>query len=343
MTTLISSYDYDLPDDLIASSPLDERSDSRLLHYNLKESHYDDQKFPKLLDILDKGDLLIMNNTKVIPARINLYKDSGGKIEILFNRRINQDSIEVIFSSSRRPIVNSYLIIDNKKLFKVLDINKKCLVLLKLSDNNIFSIFKKYGEIPLPKYIKRPPLDSDKDKYQTVYAEHNGSVAAPTAGLHFTKDMIDRILDAGVIIKYLTLHISYNTFKPILVEDYLQHDIGEEYIKIDQDIFTAIDIAKKNGSRIVSVGTTVTRSLEFCYTNNIKDSYEGLVNTFIYPGYKFKAINCLITNFHLPKSSLLLLVCAFGGRKNIIDAYNYAIKNHYRFYSYGDSMFLENV
>ena len=202
MTTLISSYDYDLPDDLIASSPLDERSDSRLLHYNLKESHYDDQKFPKLLDILDKGDLLIMNNTKVIPARINLYKDSGGKIEILFNRRINQDSIEVIFSSSRRPIVNSYLIIDNKKLFKVLDINKKCLVLLKLSDNNIFSIFKKYGEIPLPKYIKRPPLDSDKDKYQTVYAEHNGSVAAPTAGLHFTKDMIDRILDAGVIIKY---------------------------------------------------------------------------------------------------------------------------------------------
>tara|TARA_B110000444_G_scaffold119826_1_gene112626 strand:- start:992 stop:2023 length:1032 start_codon:yes stop_codon:yes gene_type:complete len=343
MTTLISSYDYDLPDDSIASSPLDQRSDSKLLHYNLKELQYEDQKFSKLIDILKKDDLLIMNNTKVIPARIHLHKDSGGKIEILFNRRINQDSIEVIFSSSRRPIINSYLSIENQRIFKVLDISRKCLILLKVLDDSIFSIFEKYGETPLPKYIKRPPIDSDKNKYQTVYAEHSGSVAAPTAGLHFTKKMIKKILDAGVIIKYLTLHISYNTFKPILVDDYLEHDIGEEYLKIDKSIFSAIEVAKKNGSRIISVGTTVARSLEFCSMNKIKDSYEGPVNMFIYPGHKFTSINCLITNFHLPKSSLLLLVCAFGGKKNIIDAYNYAVKNNYRFYSYGDSMFLENI
>ena len=225
----------------------------------------------------------------------------------------------------------------------MLDINKNYLTLLKLSKDNIFGIFEKYGEIPLPKYIKRLPIDSDKEKYQTVYAEHDGSVAAPTAGLHFTQDMINKILDAGVIIKYLTLHISYNTFKPIIVEDFLNHDIGEEYIKIEEEVFSAIKIAKKNKSRIIAVGTTVARALEFCYTKNIKDSYEGPVDIFIYPGYEFKAINCLLTNFHLPKSSLLLLVCAFGGRKNIIDAYNYAVKNKYRFYSYGDSMFLENL
>ena len=212
-----------------------------------------------------------MNNTRVIPARINLNKDSGGRIEILFNRKINQDSIEVIFFSSRKPIINSYLILDDEKFFKVLDINKNYLTLLKLSKDSIFSIFEKYGEIPLPKYIKRLPIDSDKEKYQTVYAEHDGSVAAPTAGLHFTQDMINKILDAGIIIKYLTLHISYNTFKPIIVEDFMNHDIGEEYIKIEEEVFSAINIAKKNKSRIISVGTTVARALEFCYTNNIKE------------------------------------------------------------------------
>ena len=164
MTTLISSYDYQLPIDSIAANPLDQRSDSKLLHYNLKQSSYSDQKFSKLLDILKKGDLLVMNNTRVIPARINLNKDSGGRIEILFNRKINQDSIEVIFFSSRKPIINSYLILDDEKFFKVLDINKNYLTLLKLSQDSIFSIFEKYGEIPLPKYIKRLPIDSDKRK-----------------------------------------------------------------------------------------------------------------------------------------------------------------------------------
>ncbi|MDG2159302.1 MAG: tRNA preQ1(34) S-adenosylmethionine ribosyltransferase-isomerase QueA [Gammaproteobacteria bacterium] len=343
MNTLISSYDYNLPENLIAKSPLEQRSDSKLLHYNLNKSYYSNQRFSNLLDILNEGDLLIMNNTKVIPARINLHKESGGKIEILFNRKINKDSVEVIFSSSRKPLVNSYLIINNKRLFKVLNINKNYLTLLKIIEDDIFLIFKEHGEIPLPKYIKRPLLDSDKEKYQTVYAESNGSVAAPTAGLHFTQEMINKILELGVTIRYLTLHISYNTFKPIIVEDFLQHDIGEEYIKIDQQVFSAIETAKTNGSRVISVGTTVARSLEYCYTHKIKNSYEGPVDIFIYPDYKFKAINCLITNFHLPKSSLLLLVCAFAGKENIIDSYNYAIENNYRFYSYGDSMLLENI
>ena len=191
-------------------------------------------------------------------------------------------------------------------------------------------------------YIKRPISNSDRRKYQTVYAKFKGSVAAPTAGLHFTKNMIDKLIEKGVNVEYITLHISYNTFKPIACNDYLKHDIGSEYIGVNEKIFSLINKTKLSGNRIIAVGTTVTRAIEFCYNNNIKKTYEGPADLYIYPGYKFRAINCMITNFHLPKSSLLLLVCAFAGKDKILKAYNFAVNQGYRFYSYGDSMFLEN-
>ena len=341
-TTSISLFHYDLPSSLIASSPLDQRANSRMLHYNLKGNIYNDYKFNALLELLNAGDLLVMNNTKVIPARIYMQKETGGNIEILFNKKINQKTIEVIFSSSRPPKPDSLLSINKENIFKVIALESKYLILEIIPEKSFFSIFEIHGEIPLPKYIKRPITNNDKEKYQTVYASEQGSVAAPTAGLHFTTDMIKKLIKKGIIIKYITLHITYNTFKPITTDDYLDHDLGSEYIEIEESVFKSIADAKINNSRIIAVGTTVARTLEFCYANNIKKSFCGYVDLFIYPGFIFKAINCLITNFHLPMSSLLLLVCAFASKDKILNAYAYAVKNKYRFYSYGDSMFLEN-
>ncbi len=342
-TTSISAFNYHLPKSLIASSPISKRTNSRMLYYPLKDKIFNDLKFDSLLEILDPGDVLIMNNTKVIPARIHMQKETGGHIEILFNKKIDDETIEVIFSSSRPPKHNSLLNINNQNLFKIVSINQKFLILKSISNKDHFSIFRTYGEIPLPKYIKRPVTKEDKDRYQTVYASQEGSVAAPTAGLHFTNSMIEKLIKKGIIIKYITLQISYNTFKPITVLDYLEHDLGSEYIEIEESVLNCITDAKIRNSRVVAVGTTVARTLEFCFANNIKKTFHGYIDLFIYPGFRFQSINCLITNFHLPKSSLLLLVCAFASKEKILNAYDYAVKNKYRFYSYGDSMFLENI
>jgi len=230
---------------------------------------------------------------------------------------------------------------NDNRIFKVLSLTRNILTLKSINKMSIFKIYEKYGEVPLPKYIKRAVSNTDKKKYQTVYAESNGSVAAPTAGLHFTDDMIEKLINKGINIKYMTLHISYNTFKPITSKSYLDHEIGSEYINIEDDIFSMINETKKLKKRVIAVGTTVTRAIEFCYTNKIQKAYDGPADLFIYPGYNFIAVDCIITNFHLPKSSLLLLVCAFSGKDRIIDAYNFAVKKKYRFYSLGDCMFLE--
>ena len=341
--TSISLFNYNLPSYLIAKEPIDKRSNSKLLHFNTNKEILADTKFFLLTEILNPGDLLILNNTKVIPARLYLTKETGGRIELLFNKRINDKEFEVIYTSSRPPKTNTFLDFKNKYRFYINDIKKNYLTLKNMSTKDIYEIFDEIGEIPLPKYIKRPTSNNDIKKYQTTYAIHGGSVAAPTAGLHFTKEMIKKLLQKGVIIKYLTLHISYNTFKPIIDDNYLNHDMGYEYFDINKSIFDEIKKAKKKNKRVIAVGTTVTRVLEYCYLNNIDCTYKGETNLFIHPGHDFKSINCLITNFHLPKSSLLLLVCAFIGRERILNLYQHAINNKYRFYSYGDSMFLENT
>ena len=339
--TSIHLYDYNLPKEQIASEPLDRREQSKLLHLTYNNSQFHERKFYDLLDVLNPGDLLILNNTRVNPARIYMQKDTGGKIEMLFHRKISNDICEVVFSSSRPPKINATLTTNGNTIFKVLSLTDNILTLKSIGKMSIFELYEKYGEVPLPKYIKRAVSNSDKNKYQTVYAESNGSVAAPTAGLHFSDDMIKQLIQKGINIKFITLHISYNTFKPITSESYLDHEIGSEYINIDDDIFKLINKTKNLEKRVIAVGTTVTRAIEFCYKNNIQKSYDGPADLFIYPGYNFIAVDCIITNFHLPKSSLLLLVCAFFGKDRILDAYNYAVKNNYRFYSYGDCMFLE--
>ena len=338
----ISNFDYNLPGELIADTPAESRDTSKLLVYKSINNVLSNHKFLDLENILDPGDVLILNDTKVIPARMNLVKETTGAIEILFHKKISRHTVEVIYKSSRSPIIGSFLLLSQKKIFKVTKIVNNILVLDSLMNYDVMDIFDKYGEVPLPKYIKRPHEDNDKDRYQTIYATHNGSVAAPTAGLHFTRNLLDRLLNKGIHIEYLTLHISYNTFRPIKNDNYLNHDIGSELFDIKSSVFSSIEKARSLNKRIISVGTTTTRVLEYCYSNGIESTFSGMTDLFIHPGYNFKAINCLITNFHLPKSTLLLLVSAFVGRENILNIYKYAIEKKYMFYSYGDSMLLEN-
>ncbi len=335
----INDYNFELPTDLIANFPKKNRSDSKLLYYDNKSDRYSHKTFCDMCDFVNCGDVIILNDTKVIPARMNLKKSSGGIIEILFMKSESDKVFRAIYKSSRPPKIDSIITSNNLK-FQVSEVKENNLLLKNLNSLSILEILDKYGDIPLPKYIKRESTMLDREKYQTVYANKEGSVAAPTAGLHFTEDIIDKLKNKGVKIEYITLHISYNTFKPITSENYLNHDIGYEQFSVNKGTFDIIEKAKSTKNKVIAVGTTVTRVLEHCYQNNIKKTFSGETDLFIYPGFEFKAINCMITNFHLPKSSLLLLVSAFIGRQCILSLYKMAIDKKYKFYSYGDSMFL---
>ena len=335
----IEEYNFALPADLIADFPRENRSDARLLYYKYETDDSSHKTFCDICNFVNSGDVIILNDTKVIPARMNLIKSSGGAIEILFMKNESNKVFRVIYKSSRPPKINSILTSNGLK-FQVSEVSGNMLLLINLNSSDILEILNKHGDIPLPKYIKRDSTLLDREKYQTVYADKEGSVAAPTAGLHFTKELIHKLETKGVKIEYVTLHISYNTFKPIASNNYMNHEIGYEQFSINEKIFNIIDNAKSNKNKVIAVGTTVTRVLEHCYQNGIKKTYSGKTDLFIYPGFQFKAINCLITNFHLPKSSLLLLVAAFIGRKRILSLYKMAIDKKYKFYSYGDSMFL---
>ena len=332
-------YNYDLPKSSIALEPRRNRSDSKLMYIRsaaIKHKHFLD-----LEHILNPGDLLILNDTRVIPARLLLEKETGGKVEILFNKIIKENIFESIYKSSRKPTKSSILNFKKQFFFKVKDIFMNKLVLENKISKDILKILEEYGEIPLPKYIKRPVTKNDAEMYQTVFAKNNGSVAAPTAGLHFTDSLIKKLESKGICIDYITLNISYNTFKPIETDKICQHNIGSEKFFIKKNVIENITDTKKRKKRVVAVGTTVTRVLEHCFTQKITYDYEGDANLFITPGYEFKVIDGLITNFHLPKSSLLLLVSAYVDFKILMKYYSLAIDNNYKFYSYGDSMFID--
>ena len=340
----INEYDYNLPEELIAQTPLKHRDDSRLLVLNKNNGNIKHETFKNIINYLDKGDVLVLNDTKVIPARlIGAKKETKATIELLLLKDLGDNNWECLARPGKRLQVGTEVSFgDDLLIATVTEKLEDGIVHVNFSYQGIFlEILDKLGEMPLPPYIKEKL--EDKERYQTVYAKNLGSAAAPTAGLHFTKDLLNKIKDKGIDICYVTLHVGLGTFRPVEVENILEHHMHSEYYTMDKKTASTLNQAKNDKRRIIAVGTTSTRVLETVALkyNEFKEC-SGNTDIFIYPGYKFKAIDALITNFHLPKSTLVMLVSALAGRENILNAYNEAIKEKYRFFSFGDSMFITN-
>ena len=331
-----SDFNYDLPDELIAKYPLKSRSASRLLVYENKIQH---KSFIDILDFLNEGDLLVLNNTSVIPARVFGKKETGGLVEVFLERIMENNTALVQIRSGNNPKIGTKFFLNE---FEAVCIDRKDNFFILQFDDLPIDIFNKIGHIPLPPYIKRIDEDIDKLRYATVYEnkELQNSVAAPTAGLHFDEDLLKKIQIKGINIAKINLSVGAGTFQPVKVEDIEDHDIHEEYVEVTASTINKVRETKARGNKIIAVGTTATRALETAFLDN-KDSFEGYTKLFIYPGFKFRAVDLLVTNFHLPKSSLLMLVSAFIGFENMKHIYHAAVKEKYRFLSYGDAMLLK--
>ena len=339
----LSDYEFYLPKELIAKYPEKNRTSSKLLHLQMKSHQIQDRKFTDILNLLQPNDLLIFNNTKVIPARLFAQKETGGNVEILVERLMDENNALAHIKASKAPKSGMKLYINEKPFFSVVDKENHLYHIRTCSNDTILDILYNHGHIPLPPYIERAAELSDKERYQTVYAEIDGSVAAPTAGLHFDNLLLKKLQEKGVAHAFVTLHVGAGTFQPVRDEDITKHDIHHEWLSISQEACDKINAAKAKGGRIICVGTTSVRSIETASTlNGHVSPYVGDTNLFIYPGYKFKAVDAIITNFHLPKSSLLMLVSAFAGFEFIKTAYQHAVDYEYRFFSYGDAMFIES-
>ena len=341
----IELFDYDLPKELIAQTPLKDRSASRLLVLNKRTGEIVHEHFTSIIDYLHKGDVLVLNDTKVIPARlIGLKEETGAVIELLLLKDLGDDTWECLSKPAKRLKIGTIVTFGNGELKgEVVAKYDEGLTHVKLLYNGILmEILDKLGTMPLPPYIHEKL--EDQSRYQTVYAKNLGSAAAPTAGLHFTKELLQKIEKKGVIITYVTLHVGLGTFRPVEVENVLDHHMHSEFFVMSDDTAQILNKAKDDGRRIIAVGTTSTRTLEAVAGSNNGRFRATSSNTdiFIYPGYEFKGIDCLITNFHLPKSTLVMLVSALAGRENILNAYKEAIKENYRFFSFGDAMFITN-
>ena len=338
-------FDYYLPENLIAQTPLSNRSDSKLLIMDRDTGDIKHDTFKNIINYLDINDVLVFNDTKVIPARLIGEKiDTKAVIEVLLLKEIESDVWECITKPAKRVHIDTVISFGDGKLkMKCIEVLDEGIRRFKLIYNGILlEILDELGTMPLPPYIHEKL--NDKDRYQTVYAKNSGSAAAPTAGLHFTNELLKSIKDKGIECYFVTLHVGLGTFRPVKVEDVSKHVMHEEEYFISDEVAQKLNAAKRSGKNIISVGTTTTRVLETVYNKyNEFRSDSGSTNIFIYPGYKFKAIDSLITNFHLPKSTLIMLVSAFSTKENIMNAYNEAIKNNYRFFSFGDSMFIKKI
>lgn len=330
---------FDLPEELIAQYPLDNRTDSRLLVYNRQQSQHTHSYFRDLPDWLDEGDLLVLNNTKVIPARFFGVKASGGKIEFLLERLNSDNTFLTHIRASKAPKPGSIIFLTPNRE-KIVVLEKQHDLYLCESENALEPILQKIGHIPLPCYINRQDEHLDNHRYQTVYAEHKGSVAAPTAGLHFDETLLKALKDKGVNVAYVTLHVGAGTFKPVRVDNILEHKMHSEQCLVDDDLCAQVARTRQKNKRVIAVGTTALRSLETAAASGVIKPYQGETDIFIYPGYQFNVCDGLITNFHLPESTLLMLVSAFIGHNAAMGLYQEAIANHYRFFSYGDASFL---
>ncbi|MBQ8427364.1 MAG: tRNA preQ1(34) S-adenosylmethionine ribosyltransferase-isomerase QueA [Clostridia bacterium] len=337
-----SDFDYYLPEELIAQTPIEPRDHSRLLVYNRAEDKIYHKKFYDIKDFLKKGDLLVRNNTRVLPARMFAYTEHGGKVEILLLKRFDLTEWEVLVKPGKKAKPGTKLTIsDELKLTVLSTIEESGSRRVKFEFDGVFEdIISRLGEMPLPPYITEKL--KDKERYQTVYAKVDGSAAAPTAGLHFTENLITDIKNMGVEIADVLLHVGLGTFRPVKADEIKEHHMHSEYYEIDEESAEKINRAKREGRRIIAVGTTSVRTLESASDENgfVKPT-KANTEIFIYPSYKFKCVDALITNFHLPKSTLVMLVSALSSREKILELYNTAVSEKYRFFSFGDSMFIE--
>ena len=336
----LEDFDFELPGELIAHDPLPCRHDSKLLIVSKSNEQLLDEKFSALKNYLRAGDLLVLNDTKVFPARLYANKQSGGKIEILAERILDNRCIKVQIKSNRAPKVDSVIFIADDVSAKVLAREGQFFIIQIQQDVNVIDVFESHGHVPLPPYIAREDTQADSQRYQTVYADKVGAVAAPTAGLHFTEELLASLQAFGIEVAKITLHVGAGTFKPVQVEDITQHDMHTEYAVVSEQVCEQVKQTKARGGRVIAVGTTCVRALESAVQNDVLQPLAGDTSIFIYPGYCFKVVDSLITNFHLPRSTLLMLVSALAGHQNIMRAYQHAINEHYRFYSYGDAMLI---
>lgn len=336
----VKDFDFYLPEELIAQDPLEKRDNSKLLVLNKETGEMKHTIFHHIIDELEEGDCLVVNNTKVIPARLFGNKvGTDAKIEVLLLKRMENDTWEVLVKPGKKAKIGAEISFGDGRLkAKVVDIVEEGNRLIQFSYDGIFEeILDALGQMPLPPYITHQL--KDKNRYQTVYAKHEGSAAAPTAGLHFTEELMEKIKEKGVNIAYVTLHVGLGTFRPVKVENVLEHHMHSEFYMIEEEQAKVINETKKKGKRVIAVGTTSCRTLESATTEDgVLKATSGWTDIFIYPGYKFKMIDGLITNFHLPQSTLLMLVSALAGREHILEAYNTAVEEKYRFFSFGDAM-----
>lgn len=334
----VADFTFHLPDKLIARYPTEERSASRLMRLHGETGSVEHGQFADILGFLQPEDLLVINNTKVIPARLYGAKESGGKIEILVERMLDDQRLLAHVRASRSPKPGARLLLEGEVWATMVSRQDSLFELQLEGSETVLDVLQRLGHMPLPPYIDRPDETADRERYQTVFGEKHGAVAAPTAGLHFDKALLDAIRAKGVRIVTITLHVGAGTFLPVKVDNIEDHHMHGEIVEVTEEVATAVKHTRANGGRVVAIGTTSVRALEAASAKGDIAAYAGETHIFIYPGYKFKSVDALLTNFHLSESTLLMLVSAFAGRDHVLAAYNQAVAQEYRFFSYGDAM-----
>lgn len=339
----LEDFDFNLPEELIAQTPLEKRDGSKLLVLDRKTNEIEHRHFTDVIDYLEPGDTLVLNDTKVLPARlIGVKEDTNAKIELLLLKNTKQDIWETLVKPARRVKLGTIVSFGNGELkARCIEEREEGIRLFELQYEGIlYEVLDHLGTMPLPPYIHKTL--TDQNRYQTVYARQVGSAAAPTAGLHFTKELLEKIKEKGVQIAYVTLHVGLGTFRPVNVQNIEEHEMHSEYYEMSKEVADLLNETKRQGHKIISVGTTSTRTLETIMSKyHTFQECSGWTNIFIYPGYEWKAVDCLITNFHLPKSTLIMLISSFASREQILNAYQVAIQEQYRFFSFGDSMLIK--
>jgi S-adenosylmethionine:tRNA ribosyltransferase-isomerase len=335
-----SDFHYDLPVELIAQAPLAERSASRLLVVPPAPGAMEDRNVRDLDQLLQSGDLLVFNNTRVIPARLFGQKATGGKVEILIERLLGGHDVRAQVGASKSPKAGSFIELDAGGQAEVLGRDGEFYLLRLHVPGELQDWLEHAGKLPLPPYITREVEGADRERYQTVFAEETGAVAAPTAGLHFDEALLERLRQRGVSIGHITLHVGAGTFQPVRVDDIAEHKMHSERLHVDAGLVEQVRATRAAGGRVIGVGTTVVRAMESATTDGVLAPYEGETRIFITPGYRITAVDAMVTNFHLPESTLLMMISAFAGRERVFAAYDYAIAQRYRFFSYGDAMLL---